>query len=99
MFSCIRRTSTVNWVRNETDGFPQKCLMDHAAAMGCYLGSKGGCPSPAPAVSHNVIHGTGELLTTIVRTWTAQRYSSQSIVSSLILGKSRQEMQMGYTQG
>jgi hypothetical protein len=29
----------------------EKCLMKHAAQMGCYLGSKGGCPSPAPAVS------------------------------------------------
>ncbi|KAH3994316.1 hypothetical protein HBI56_161480 [Parastagonospora nodorum] len=27
----------------------EKCLMKHAAAIGCYIGSKGGCPSPAPA--------------------------------------------------
>ncbi|KAF1936229.1 hypothetical protein EJ02DRAFT_387755 [Clathrospora elynae] len=27
----------------------ERCLMEQAAAMGCYLGSKGGCPSPAPA--------------------------------------------------
>ncbi|KAG9195383.1 hypothetical protein G6011_00504 [Alternaria panax] len=27
----------------------EKCLMKQAAAMGCYMSSKGGCPSPAPA--------------------------------------------------
>ena len=32
----------------------EKCLMKQAAAMGCYMSSKGGCPSPAPAVSMNV---------------------------------------------
>jgi hypothetical protein len=29
----------------------ERCMMQHAAKMGCYLGSKGGCASPAPAVS------------------------------------------------
>lgn len=32
----------------------EKCLMKHAAEMGCYMSSKGGCPSPAPAVSMNL---------------------------------------------
>lgn len=32
----------------------ERCLMKQAAAMGCYLSSKGGCPSPAPAVSTDV---------------------------------------------
>jgi hypothetical protein len=32
-----------------TNGKSQRCLMEHAAALGCYIGSKGGCPSPAPA--------------------------------------------------
>ncbi|KAF1835924.1 hypothetical protein BDW02DRAFT_483763, partial [Decorospora gaudefroyi] len=27
----------------------ERCLMKHAAQMGCYMSSKGGCPSPAPA--------------------------------------------------
>ncbi|KAI4650055.1 uncharacterized protein J4E78_008337 [Alternaria triticimaculans] len=27
----------------------EKCLMKHAAEMGCYMSSNGGCPSPAPA--------------------------------------------------
>ncbi|KAL6704065.1 hypothetical protein ACN47E_008829 [Coniothyrium glycines] len=27
----------------------EKCLMDHAANLACYISSKGGCPSPAPA--------------------------------------------------
>ncbi|OAL47625.1 hypothetical protein IQ07DRAFT_589813 [Pyrenochaeta sp. DS3sAY3a] len=33
----------------------EKCLMNHAAAMGCYLGSTGGCPSPAPACGLGVL--------------------------------------------
>jgi hypothetical protein len=33
----------------------EKCLMKHAAQMGCYMSSKGGCPSPAPAVSMSVM--------------------------------------------
>ncbi|KAF1912935.1 hypothetical protein BDU57DRAFT_458000 [Ampelomyces quisqualis] len=33
----------------------EKCLMQHAAAMGCYIGSKGGCPSPAPACGLGVL--------------------------------------------
>ncbi|KAH7359787.1 hypothetical protein BKA66DRAFT_552505 [Pyrenochaeta sp. MPI-SDFR-AT-0127] len=27
----------------------EKCLMKHAAAMGCYIKSNGACASPAPA--------------------------------------------------
>ncbi|KAF1850606.1 uncharacterized protein K460DRAFT_18255 [Cucurbitaria berberidis CBS 394.84] len=33
----------------------EKCLMNHAAAMGCYLGSKGGCASPAPACGLEIL--------------------------------------------
>ncbi|CAO2653596.1 Nn.00g030070.m01.CDS01 [Neocucurbitaria sp. VM-36] len=33
----------------------EKCLMNHAAAMGCYLGSKGGCPSPTPACGLGIL--------------------------------------------
>lgn len=29
----------------------EKCLMKYAAQMGCYMSSKGGCPSPPAAVS------------------------------------------------
>ncbi|KAH9871165.1 hypothetical protein J1614_006741 [Plenodomus biglobosus] len=35
----------------------EKCLMEHAAAMGCYLGSKGGCASPAPACGLGPLKG------------------------------------------
>ncbi|EDU48058.1 hypothetical protein PtrM4_121950 [Pyrenophora tritici-repentis] len=27
----------------------EKCLMKHAAQMGCFMSTNGGCPSPAPA--------------------------------------------------
>ncbi|KAH8702699.1 hypothetical protein GQ44DRAFT_732791 [Phaeosphaeriaceae sp. PMI808] len=33
----------------------ERCLMEHASAMGCYIGSKGGCPSPAPACGLGVL--------------------------------------------
>ncbi|KAF2849650.1 hypothetical protein T440DRAFT_398669 [Plenodomus tracheiphilus IPT5] len=35
----------------------EKCPMEHAAAMGCWLGSKGGCPSPAPACGLGPLKG------------------------------------------
>ncbi|KAF2818851.1 hypothetical protein CC86DRAFT_151440 [Ophiobolus disseminans] len=33
----------------------ERCLMEHATAMGCYLKAKGGCPSPAPACGLGVL--------------------------------------------
>ena len=70
--------------------------MEHAAAMGCYLGSKGGCPSPAPAVSHNNITGAEELLTAVVRPWTSQGDSTRSIADGLKPQKRGMENQMRY---
>ncbi|KAH7084382.1 hypothetical protein FB567DRAFT_80664 [Paraphoma chrysanthemicola] len=35
----------------------ERCLMEHAAAMGCYLGSGGSCPSPAPACGLGILDG------------------------------------------
>ncbi|KAH7385315.1 hypothetical protein DE146DRAFT_197543 [Phaeosphaeria sp. MPI-PUGE-AT-0046c] len=34
----------------------EKCLMNHANSMGCYIGSKGGCPSPAPACGLGILN-------------------------------------------
>ncbi|USP75505.1 hypothetical protein yc1106_02779 [Curvularia clavata] len=36
----------------------EKCMMKYAAAMGCYLSSKGGCPSPAPACGLGPLPGS-----------------------------------------
>jgi hypothetical protein len=33
----------------------EKCMMKYAAQMGCYMSSKGGCPSPQPAVSFSFL--------------------------------------------
>ena len=41
----------------EANAMSQKCLMEHAADLGCFLSSNGGCPSPAPAVSLAILPG------------------------------------------
>ncbi|KAF2023958.1 hypothetical protein EK21DRAFT_79741 [Setomelanomma holmii] len=36
----------------------ERCLMEHAAAIGCFIGSGGSCPSPAPACGLGVLDAT-----------------------------------------